>query len=60
MSDMCTDNHMSSYSSADKFFKEYSFYKHCNKSKGNICSHPKCQYSIHILSQNSHFECGRK
>lgn len=58
VSDMCTDNHMTSYSSADKFFKECSYYKHCNKNKDDTCYHPRCRYSIHVLSQESYFKCG--
>ncbi len=60
MSDMCTDNHMDAYSSADKFFSECCHYKNCNKNKDDLCDNPKCQYSIHILSQNSYFKCGRR
>lgn len=59
MSDMCTDNHMD-YSLAKQLFKEYSFYKHCDKNKGDVCDHPKCQYSKLILCQHSYFECGRR
>lgn len=60
MSDMCTDNHMSSCSSACDFFKECSYYEQCDKNEDDICSHPRCQYSVHVLSYNSYFKCGRK
>lgn len=46
----------------NNFLKECFFYKHCDKNKGDVCDHPKCQYSKLILSmsQQSHFECGRR
>lgn len=57
MSEMCTDNCIISY---NNFLKECSYYKHCNKSKGDICNHPKCQYSVYVLSQESYCKCGRR
>lgn len=60
MSDMCTDNHMNSYSSAYDFFRECSYYRFCNKKENDVCNHPKCQYSVHVLNQSSYAKCGRR
>lgn len=57
MRDMCTDDCIAPY---NNFLKECSYYKYCDKNKGNVCNHPKCQYSIYELSQESCCKCGRR
>ena len=43
----------------DIFFKEVSWHKQCNKSKGDNCEHGHCRYSVLLLGQTSGFFCGR-
>ena len=44
----------------NKFLKECNYYSRCNKNKGDVCEHPRCQYTTIFLKDTVTYICKRR